>query len=158
MKSSQSLDGHDPASAHSLRRHQQGLVTGRKGLPGLTPEFQMRAAIRTSVRLGVKPPVHRVLVLGPAGIAHPEPTHRRGGSVVGQRLNDRVSGAAVGAVGKRILIAPVVAVEYLPAAFTASGDVRQNERRLAAFIHTVADLKFSVSNRIEEGGLKALND
>ena len=92
-----------------------------------------RAAVRAGVRLGVKTPVRRVVVLGPAGRAHREAGHCGVRPVVGDVAHDREAGAAVGAVGERVAKAPVGGVEQLGEAVGAGGAVgRDRGARLAA--------------------------
>ena len=79
------------------------------------------------VGLGVKAPVGRVFVLGPAGRAEREAPHRGALPVVGQVLDDRESWTAVCAIGEGILKAPIARIEELGAALVARRDVRRDE-------------------------------
>ncbi len=86
-----------------------------------------RPADGARVGLGVEAPVERVLVLPPAGGAKREVTHGGALAVVGQVLDDREPRTAVGAVGERVAVTPVVRVEELPAAVGAGRDVRRDQ-------------------------------
>ena len=86
-----------------------------------------RTAHRTRVGLRVEATVARVLVLPPAGRAQREAPHGRPLAVVGQVLDDREPGPAVGAVGERVVVAAVARVEELATAVVAGGDVRRDE-------------------------------
>ena len=86
-----------------------------------------RPAHRAGVGLRVEAPVGRVLVLPPARRAQRERAHGGALAVVGQVLDDREPGAAVGAVGERVVVAPVAGVEQLAPAVGAGGDVRRDE-------------------------------
>ena len=69
--------------------------------PSVVEQLQRRPAARTGDRLGVKPPVGRIVVLGPAVGAHRKRGHRGPRPVVGQLLDDRPARAAVRAIGER---------------------------------------------------------
>ena len=84
----------------------------------------LRPAVGAGVRLGVEAAVARVLVLGPAALAHLEAGHRRQRPVVGDAADDREARAAVGAVGERVAVAAVGGVEELGQAVGAGGEVR----------------------------------
>jgi hypothetical protein len=66
-----------------------------------------RTASRASERLRMKTAVGGVVVFTLALRAQGKPRHARIGAVVWNRLNDRKSRTAMGAVGKGILVTPV---------------------------------------------------
>ena len=82
-----------------------------------------RPADRARVGLGVEAPVGRVLVLAAARGTEGEASHGRALAVVGQPLDDREPGPAVGAVGEGVVVAAVRGVEQLAAAVVAGRDV-----------------------------------
>ena len=73
--------------------------------PCAVEQLQRRPAARAGDRLGVEPPVGRIVVFGPARGAHRERGHRGPRPVVGQLLDDRPARAAVRAIGERIVVA-----------------------------------------------------
>src|SRR5258708_1374190 len=77
----------------------------------LIPKFELRPANWTSIRLGVKAPISRIIILGLALWAHREPLHRGVRSIIRERLDDTEPWPAVGAVGKRVQVAPVPGIE-----------------------------------------------
>ena len=115
---------HDPAGVT-----RSVLVTQSTLVGALTAPHQPnpRAAHGAGVGFGVKAPVAGVLVLLAAGRAEREAPHRRALTVVGQVLDDREARAAVGAVGERIVVAPVGRVQHLAPAVRAGGDVRRHQ-------------------------------
>ena len=72
----------------------------------------VRSAHRTGVRLGVKAPVPRVLILRAAELAHRKARHRRQRTVVGNARGDREARPAVGAVDERVAMATVARVVH----------------------------------------------
>ena len=86
-----------------------------------------RTAFRAAVRLSVIPPVIDVIIFVPAVVTHGELFHYGTLPVIGQRFDDRISGAAVCTVDKRITISPVRGSAQFGLAFGAHGDIRGNE-------------------------------
>ena len=87
---------------------------------------QAGTALRARIRLRVKTPVRRIVVLAPARLAHRERRHRRRGPVVGHVARDGEPRPAVGAVGERVAIAAVGRVEDFADAFRAGREIRRN--------------------------------
>ena len=83
----------------------------------------MRPAIKAGIGLRVKTPVEWVGILRGAGGAHGKTIHRGGRSVIGQRANDGKARSAIGAVDKRVVIAPIGGVEQLAQTIIAGGDI-----------------------------------
>ena len=82
-------------------------------LKGPIEKIHMRTTRRTGVRLGMKAPVERVIVFCLACRAHRKDAHSRLVPVIRHILDNRKAWATVGAVDKRIAIAPVQRVEEL---------------------------------------------
>ena len=72
MKSAQSLDGNDLAAPDVPGGGAQGLMPAKDRFAGWIPQFEMRTANRTGIRLGVKTAVVRIVVFRPALWAHRE--------------------------------------------------------------------------------------
>ena len=120
----QALDGDDPAlrqrDGDSLERR---FVAFGRGAAGSIHEPQRRTAVGTGVRLGVEPPVERVLVLGAAAGAHLECRHRGQRPVVGNAADDREPRPAVGAVREGVPVTTVRRVHQLGEAGLTGRDV-----------------------------------
>ena len=76
-------------------------------------EAHMRTTDRAGVRLGMKAPVEGVIVFCLACRAHRKDAHSRLVPVIRHILDNRKTWATVGAIDKRIAIAPVRRVEEL---------------------------------------------
>ena len=76
-------------------------------------QAQRAGRTRARVRLGVEAAVGDRVVLALTVRAHGERRHRRGRAIVGNVAGDREARPAVGAVGERIAVAPIVRVEDL---------------------------------------------
>src|SRR5579872_97239 len=96
--------------------------------------------------------VQRVAVLIPAARAHGEAPHGGVGPVVRQRVDDAVARPAVGAVGERIVIAPVFRIEDLTAAIGARGEVREHNRAPLALPVAFGYPEAGVTGRLADGG------
>ncbi len=86
-------------------------------------EADVRSAVRACCGLGVEAAALGVVVFGAACGAHGECVHRRGGAVVGDAADDRVAGAAVGAVHEGVTVSSIGGVEELAQACFAGGGV-----------------------------------
>jgi hypothetical protein len=122
VPAAEALHGDDEA-AGERRRGRGDRVHRPHGLTGGGEEAEPRPTGRAGVRLRVEAPVARALVLAPAGGAHAEVRHRGRGPVVGHVGRDREAGAAVGAVGEGVAVAPVGRVGHLGQALVAGGEV-----------------------------------
>jgi len=87
----------------------------------------MGAAGRTGVGLGVEAPVGRIVVLGLAGLAHPEIPHGRPRTVIGDIFDDGEPRSAVRAVDEGISVPPVPGIEQLGEAVLAGGMIRRQK-------------------------------
>lgn len=148
VESAQALDGDDAAAGQQLGAAVDDRIAGlargadsRRCVDGrwhhaairLTPR-NVRSALKAGIGLRMKAPVERVSILCGAGGAHRKVIHRRGRSVIGQRADDGKARPAVGAVDKRIVIAPIGGVEQLTQAIVTGGDIGRNERGVSGLI------------------------
>jgi len=70
----------------------------------------------------MKAPVKRIIVFTPAGRTHGEDAHRGLIAIIGDILNNREARPAVGAVDKRVVVAPVIRIEkFVQAIVTERG-------------------------------------
>ncbi len=76
----------------------------------------MRAAFGAGIGLGMKSSVRRIVVFRLAGRTHLKMPHGGLGTVIGDIIDDGVARPAVGAINKRIQIAPIIGIEKLPPA------------------------------------------
>ena len=148
VESAQALDGDDAAAGQQLNAalddsvaglacgtdgRCRGRIPARIAVHSLAPR-NMRPALKAGIGLRMKAPVERVSILCGAGGAHRKVIHRRGRSVIGQRADDGKARPAVGAVDKRIVIAPIGGVEQLTQAIVTGGDIGRNERGVSGLI------------------------
>ncbi len=157
MEAAQSLHCHDLSLPDRFRRLNQGVVVRCQHRAGTIPQFQVRAADRAGVRLGVEAAIQRVFIFFAAGRTQREALHRRVGTVVGQRLDDRKARATVGAVDERVAVAAVGGIEQLAQTVRADAQVRQDQRRLAAARVAAANLEERVAGGVEVSCLNALD-
>ena len=73
----------------------------------------MRSAFGTGIRLSMKAPIRGVVVFSLAGRTHPKMPHGGPGTVIGNVIDDGVARSAIGAIYKRIQIAPITGIEKL---------------------------------------------
>ena len=162
VKAADPLDRDDRAVAESGRRREH-LITRTTAVAGSSVAVRIdqpdrRSALGARVRLGVKAPVGRILVLRPAGGAHLESGHRRQRSVVGHPAHDREARSAVGAVDERVPVAAILGIEQLAQAVGARRRVRchRGVGRLAA--RALADRKRALAQRGERRDLHSFDD
>ena len=124
VKATEAFDGHD------LAIFQQACGRG-DGLPvkAAAPFFQPDpgAAGGAGGGFGMKAPVLGVFIFRPAPGAEVEDGHGGVGAIIGHLPDDGEPGAAVGAVGKGILVAPVAGVGDVGQAVVTGGHVRGDE-------------------------------
>src|SRR5579859_3799158 len=118
----------------------------------------MRTANRAGIRLGVKTAVRRISVLRLALRTHGECLHRSVRAIVGQRLDDAETRAAMGAVCERIAVTTIFRVEHFTEALRARGNVRQHQRRLVTAGPALTDFKAGIANRIKPRSFKTLDE
>ena len=143
VEATQALDRDDRPGRQPRRRDRQRLTGGDRLAVGLE-QRQPRSAHRTGVGLRVEPPVTDVVVFTLARRAHRERRHRRRRAVVGDAGGDREARAAGGAVGERVVVAPVVRIADLAGAVDARREVGRDRQRaraagFAALDHEVGD-------------------
>ncbi len=91
-------------------------------------QSQLRPALGTSDRLGVKTAIGRVVILGLACRTHGESRHRSSRPIVGQLADDRPARAAIRAVSERIADPPLMRIANLLATGIAGGQIGGNSR------------------------------
>ena len=87
-------------------------------------QADLRSACGTGIGLGMKSPVIGVIVFGLTGRTHLKVPHRGLGAVIGNIIDNGVARPAVGAIDKRVTIAPICGVKKLPEAVFAYGNIR----------------------------------
>jgi hypothetical protein len=122
------LDSDDQAGLESFDSYVERGRADCPQLPPGVPQRQLRPTRRTSIRLGVKAPVARIVVLGLTIWTHREMAHRRQVSVIWKIGDDAVAWPTVGAIGEWILEAPVGGVEDLGDTVRTGRDIRQDDR------------------------------
>ncbi len=129
----QSLDAEDRALGDELRRvgHRVLRIRGNRRSVG-RDHPSSGAAHRARVRLRMEPPVARILVLSPAGVAHLEAGHGGERPVVRHAPHDREPRTAVRAVRERIAIAAIRRVQQLSQALGAGRRVGRDQRQRLA--------------------------
>ena len=162
------LDGEDLAGAQQLRRRADGgrrVAFGAGGqlhriagasVSRLTEPQQphARPAHRACVWLGVEAPVSWIFVLAPARRTQRELPHRRALAIVRQPLDDGEPRAAVGAVGERVVVTPVLRVEQLAPAVGAGGDVRRYQLVRVRVRGALEDHEGLTGRRAVDGGAR----
>ena len=134
VEAAKPLHRDDSPLAERRAGHRQRLFPLTQPLPRRIAQRESRPTLPTAVRLSVKTPVCRVLILCTARRAHHEPLHCRRRPVIRQRLDDRVSGSTIGTVGEWIAESPIGWIEDLRQALPTRRDVRQHQRsRLPGF-------------------------
>jgi hypothetical protein len=86
----------------------------------------------------MKSPVGRIVIFLLAGLAHAEGFHRGVGAVVGNSINNGITGPAVGTVYKWIAVPAVLRVENLVKAVFADGNVGRNKGRPFVLSNTLS--------------------
>ncbi len=129
MVAAEALDGEDRALGEPSCGHAQRVLLAGEIVP-VTRGEQGHAgpAHRASIRLGVKAPVSRILVLLEARFAHRKAGHRRQRPVVRHPADDREPWPAVRAIRERIAVPAIRGVEQLTQAVDAGRAVRGDER------------------------------
>jgi len=94
----------------------------------------VRATYLTCIGLGVESPVLWIVVFVPTLFTHPEMFHGCVRSIIGDVINNGISGTAVGAVDERILMATVTRVQELMKAVFTYGNIGGDECLRASII------------------------
>ena len=121
------------------------------GSPAPSSSRARRAARRAGVRLGVEAPVAGIVVLAPAGGAHREAGHGRGGPVVRHAAHDREARPAVRAVDERVAEAAVGGIAQLGEAVVAGRRVGRDERVGLAARDALDDAEVALAGRLRAG-------
>ncbi len=122
VKASEAFDGHDPALVQPARGRGDGFPV-QAPVPFFQPD--PGAADGAGGGFGMKAPVLGILIFRPAPGAEAENGHGGVGAVIGHLPDDGEPGAAVGAVGEGILVAPVAGVGDVGQAVVTGGHVRR---------------------------------
>jgi hypothetical protein len=91
--------------------------------------------------------VRGVIILTLTLRTHLETAHGGLGAVVGDVLDDGEARAAVGAIGKRVAIAPVGKIQNLSQTGLAGSDIRGDKLILALLGDAMPDLKAAIAQR-----------
>ena len=125
MKAADPFDGYDLAGNQSIDAGCHGIVRGN--LCAVCPhQPNPRPAHPARIRLRMEAPVQRIVVFPLALRAHGKRCHRGLRPVIRNAPRDGEARPAVGAVQKRIAIAPVLGVKELPQAIRARSRIRRN--------------------------------
>src|SRR5581483_5894752 len=134
------------------------MITRCQGVAPIVPEFQLWAASRTSIGLGVKSAIGRVLVFGLTSSTHKEPAHRGIRPVVRQGIDDAEARSAAGAVGERIEVPSVLRIENLSPAFGTRRDVRHYDGSGIPARVAFANRKVSIAFGVEPNRFETLDE
>jgi hypothetical protein len=93
-------------------------------IPFIITKQNLGSTYGTSIGLSVKPSISGIIVLSLALVAHLEVFHGCFRSIIRNIFYDRISGAAVGAIDKRILETTVIRIEKFPKAVFAYSYIR----------------------------------
>ena len=136
MKTTDSLDGHDPAGSNGLSGISDGFPA-----PFLSSyEINLRSAVIATHWLSIIAPGVRVMVLIRAGRAHGKFFHAGPFPVIWKGIQDSKPRAAAGTVDKGMQIPPVFWIKHLLFTFVADSDIRRN-KDLALCLLTFNDIK-----------------
>ncbi len=157
---------HQVIAPHPLDRNQraclQGTGGGLQGILALGQRIavaavpaEMGPALGAAYRLGVVASVQRVFIGRSAARAHGKARHGGVGPIVGEAADDGVAWAAVGAVGKGVVVVAIRGVGYIVGARLAHPLIRRDGDRggallLAGFNSKLA-MKLAMKLAIEVG-------
>ncbi len=158
VESAQSLHCRNTSLANGSRDLPQCFIVLCKHVARVVPQLQMRPALRASVGLSMEAAVQRVFVFLTAPRTHCERLHGSVRAVVWQCLDNAVARSAVGAIGKRVAVTPVVGVKHLAKAIGAGSDVGQDERTFLACFLAVSDFKACVTGGVQHGLFQTLDE
>ena len=90
-------------------------------------------------------PIQRIVILALTQLAHMEFAHSRVAAVIWYIIDDGETRTAVGAIGERVAVTPIIRIKYLAAAIVTRGDIRRDQLILACLAQTFADFELGVS-------------
>ena len=126
------FDGDNRAARQQPRRLADALLRGNgfRLIFGLlaSDQAQVRATLRTGVRLSMEAPIRRIFVLRLAAWAQGKRLHGRFVAVVGGVQNNCETRATVGAVDEGIAVTSIRWIEQFSQAVIAQTHVRRNQR------------------------------
>ena len=136
VKTTDSLDGHDPAGSNGLPRISDGLPAPFFS----SDEINLRPAVIAAHRLSIIAPGVRIMVLIRAGRTHGKFFHAGPFPVVRKGIQDGKPWATAGTVDKGMQIPPVFRIKHLLLTFVADGNIRRN-KDLALCLLAFNDIK-----------------
>ena len=123
VKAPQALDGQNVARLQQANSLCYGILDCHC-CPLVVEKLHHGPTNRAGIGLSVKPAVHGIIIFSLALGTHLKVSHGGFGPVIGDIIDDGVTGTAVGAVNKRVLITPVPRVQQFLQAVIANGHVR----------------------------------
>ncbi len=166
-----SQSGHTPFIAgityqvitpHPLDRNQRSRLQGAGGgvqrilalgqrIAVAAAPGQMGPALGAAYRLGVVASVQRVFIGRRTARAHGKARHGGMGAVVGEAADDGVARAAVGAVGKGVVVVAIVGIGHVRGARLAHPLIRRDGDRGRALLLAGFNSKLAMKLAIEVG-------
>jgi len=156
VKAAQALDSQDFALRQPPPCSLQSLFTLGKLLTTCF-EPNLRATNRAGNRLGVKAAVSGVVIFRGALWAECEARHAGIGPVIRDGLDDSKARTAVGAIDKRVAVAPIGWVKKFAPAIRADRQIRRNGQEVPRLILALANHESSINLRLRWLHLKAIN-
>ena len=153
---------HQVITPHPLDRNQrprlQGAGSGLQGILALGQRIataispaEMGSALGAAHRLGVVASVQRVFIGRRTARAHGKARHGGMGAVVGEAADDGVARAAVGAVGKGVVVVAIVGIGHVRGARFAHPLIRRDGDRGRALLLAGFNAKLAMKLAIEVG-------
>ena len=148
MKAAQAPHGDHPALPDGGNRLLHGIGARNHAALAVMPA-QARPALPAGIGLGVEPAVRGIMIFPAALRAHGENLHGGIGPVIGNGLDNGITGPAVGAVDERIEIAPfVAAVVELGQTIGADRRIGRDHGAGRPGLFTVQDEKTGLAGKI----------
>ena len=143
VESTDALNRRNAAISQCFGTSRNGLIRIRfEGLSLIISQPNLWAASRTRHRLSMKTPIQYLRILATAMLTHLKVTHCRIRPVIGNGLDNRISGSAVGTVDKRITMTKVLCIGHLFQASRTSCAVRHHLRDWLTGIITFDNVKY----------------
>ena len=149
VKAADAFNGNDCSHSNHVRGERDCTVTLFQHLIRIK-QFDVWAARRAGIWLGVEPAVVHIVIFRLAFFAHDEMFHRRVCAIIGKRIDDGEAGAAVGAVCEWIEITTIRWVENLAKAIVTGGNIWQHFGVLGAGGGAFVDFEFLTADRFGE--------
>ncbi|MNY21208.1 hypothetical protein D3C86_1547390 [compost metagenome] len=129
----------------------QGILVLGQGIATTVAPAEMGPALGAAHRLGVVASVQRVFIGRRAARAHGKARHGGVGSVVGEAADDGVARAAVGAVGKGVVVVAICGVGHIPGARLAHSLIRRDGDRGGALLLARLNSKLAMKGAVIVG-------